>query len=950
MNNKDILNEGFFKRKKSYADELASKMPQYDRVGAPGNPTKGFTSVDTKDVNELKKRLTGGLGVIMGGNNVRTMAQKSIKTFPIIVSEDVDASTALMIKNALEIRYAELLNQIISNQIIDITQFDKDSDRNIAIQAVDKIIGSGETAANKAYRGKLSVDDIAGNMPLYSLFRQESVDYGDDVSNAILENALVIDSKNVDRVVKLLKEDAYSDAEARYTRARDIKQAKYNDITKLKSDIETLKNAKNNETDAAKKDNIQTQINQMQIRLGELEEIYEDDKKEVTRLEDLLDEIKAAKDYDSIYSSKNRKNLSSNRDEDDMEKAFKRGVVGVDADGFEKVEQMLSADVVLDKKLLSKALNKSIADVLRGNDYLRDRFEKATYLLQSSLISGMEYAEYLKHLGIPVRKEVERDLLINFPMSGVDFGTVYEPVKASTAKDKYGKFVKDQLKHNQELAYERAARQKKVLKVVSNITSAKAGDIIKAGAVGAGIGGGISIAALALISALTGPVGWAAGAIAGAGAIGAAIGAAFRKAKGKRGLKIKAKYERYEGWQRVEEMIQQMDDNNFALSVEAQKEIFRHGGFGANSNKAIQDKAKAVATAEYFGKEKNYFDTNELKKDISGDYGYEASGYIAPTVKEVTDFKKALAKVYNESVAVPSLKREDMITFTESEIVYNKQMLRSVVESYDASAQRREVLTEKFKVSTTVPVQLVNKSIDYNDKLNSVVPSFGTKDVVGYGSVEFDRRELKNRRFMQPLVMTVRFKERYADGKFADNELTAVIGVLGVITYVPTEEMKYILSSNASGKGISGFITGDNNKNSLGDLLANIKGKLDYSKLKQSADVWNDLEKVSELAIANKIAGKSTANLANTHIVFSTRELDDVRRETGVDYIRDMKSASGLMKRYSAMTLMAANDTLERVYMLDDVNARSWVIVPYAEFRGKDSGEQLAATIANSLR
>ena len=58
--------------------------------------------------------------------------------------------------------------------------------------------------------------------------------------------------------------------------------------------------------------------------------------------------------------------------------------------------------------------------------------------------------------------------------------------------------------------------------------------------------------------------------------------------------------------------------------------------------------------------------------------------------------------------------------------------------------------------------------------------------------------------------MTIRFKERYADGTFADNELVAVIGILGVITRVPSEEMTYILKENAEGHVVKGILKSDN--------------------------------------------------------------------------------------------------------------------------------------------
>ena len=109
------------------------------------------------------------------------------------------------------------------------------------------------------------------------------------------------------------------------------------------------------------------------------------------------------------------------------------------------------------------------------------------------------------------------------------------------------------------------------------------------------------------------------------------------------------------------------------------------------------------------------------------------------------------------------------------------------------------------------------------------------------------------------------------------------------------------------------------------------------------------MEKINQLALANKLAGKANNNIANAHIIFSQKEIDSVRQTTGVDYLRDRKASAALMKRYSAMNLMVANDTLERVFVFDNIDAISWDVIPYDALRGKDSSDQLAAAL-NKLR
>ena len=49
------------------------------------------------------------------------------------------------------------------------------------------------------------------------------------------------------------------------------------------------------------------------------------------------------------------------------------------------------------------------------------------------------------------------------------------------------------------------------------------------------------------------------------------------------------------------------------------------------------------------------------------------------------------------------------------------------------------------------------------------------------------------------------------------------------------------------------------------------------------------------------------------------------------------------------MSLMVANDTLERVFVFDDIDARSWNVIPYDVIRGRDSSD-LMASIASKFR
>jgi hypothetical protein len=231
--------------------------------------------------------------------------------------------------------------------------------------------------------------------------------------------------------------------------------------------------------------------------------------------------------------------------------------------------------------------------------------------------------------------------------------------------------------------------------------------------------------------------------------------------------------------------------------------------------------------------------------------------------------------------------------------------------------------------------------------IDAIVPAFGTRDVIAYGSVEYDRRDLKDRKFNEPLILTVTFKERYSDGKYSDSELTAVIGILGVITRVPSEEMAYILKSNSEGTTIDNLFKADDTsaeKDSVTKLIGNFMNSKYAEHLPTSGKIWNNLEKVGELAVANALAGnRNNGNVVNAHIIFSQKEIDQVKSDIGVDYLasKNIKLVSQLMKHYSASAIMVCNDALQTVNSYDDPDNISWDYAPYSAYLAKASDSQL---------
>ena len=879
MNNKDLLNEGLFK-KKTYADKLAKKYPQYAPMDAKNTSNLGFNAVGAEDTAELKKRLTGALGVAIGNNTIKNMASKSIKKFPIIISDNIDPQTAVLLKNYLEVQYAEYLNLLISNQIIDLTKYDRnDPDgNNIATQALDQITGTEfgrQRVANKAMRGSLNPDDVFANNPIYNLIRQESVHTGNSDLDNLLEDAIVIDSSKADELVEFLSEATEVEPGA-------ISQKSNNDIERLIKQI--TKNDK-----AIKEFNYGDEV------------ITTKANGTITR------KVNIRPQSDAIT-----KIVSSNRalDQETIKDLKKRGYIGLDSSGYEKYNRLTNTDVVLDPTLLNSAINKTIGEIMLDpkNDFLKNRFEKATFLLESRIIAGTEYFAYVtQRLGIPVRNEVKMELIRRFPAKELS-----DPRIISDSKNgRIDKQTAEMISRN----------EREVYKISHSILSARAADVLKYSAIGgtigtgAGIGAGLTIAGAATLWPLLAIGGLAAGGLAGA------IAALIKHRKDKHGLERSV--EKYKSWQRVEELIEDMDDRTFQLKVDSKVYNLRM------SDKNVNVKADSEFASKY--------DNTKLKSDEDETF---------PMQSKVDNFIKNMNKLYESCDYETStgMDLESPISFCEEAKEFNEELCNLVCDSLNETV---ESLNEKLqKVSMTKPVSITK--LTYDDKSELLVPSYGTKNTIAYGSVEYDKRDIKDRKFNTPLIMTVKFKERYSDGNYADNELTAVIGILGVITRIPTEEMEFILKANTEGAVVKGIFSGDE-KGSLGDLLANFKANSDYSKTPISGEIWKNMEKINQLALANKLAGKANNNIANAHIIFSQKEIDSVRQTTGVDYLRDRKASAALMKRYSAMNLMVANDTLERVFVFDNIDAISWDVIPYDALRGKDSSDQLAAAL-NKLR
>lgn len=919
--NKDILNEAFFK-KASYAEKQAKKMAQYAPVDA--NKASGYTSnavplpaYQVTDTDEVKKRLAGAFGVTFGNNNVRNMASRAIKEFPIIISDNIEPETAVMLKKLLEEQYAEYINLLISNQVVNLADYrSNDQDGNIAIQALDTISGTDfkkSRIANTAARtGELNTDTLFANIPLYNLLRenQKVLLTGDSLTDALLEDACVMPSGQVDTFIEFLNNNAneiavLKEEDAKINREMNLKL--YKELNALKATKAEDDKARRELEDKIKALEIERDVSKGQVEdLLRQRETFEatarDSAARTFRLNDLVN----GRPLDAEGVRKLQK-----QDNDDIA----RGYRGLDADGKEIYDKITSADIVLDRKRFDAAVNRTVGEslMLPENKDILENMQYATFLLQSRMIAGIEYYQYLTmRLGIPVSDAARRELVSRFKIAEIR---------------KYGQTNKDvadnsplTMINNDEIAAI-ASNRASVEKIVRKIGKVKIKDVIlPVGAGAAGIGAGIGILAL-----LSNPFGWAVIA-------GSAVGSiSYLLYKLKASKKEAAVSDKIEGWERVEYLIKKLKEQRAEINGKNQPQ--KNGIFvnttvdDKYSDKKIDDKTLNNMGTPYKSLEQH-------KADFE---------------KTLRDSNERVVKLLRESVEV-----EEPVSFInmKTDERLNEEfcldLINTISECMKEPYLKAQYLTEKTLGTTSMPmtVKYVAKK---DDKDLLFTPSFMARDNYAYGSTEIERKENKDRRYNQPLIMTVKFKERFSDGKYTDNELTAVIGILGKIIRVPSSEMEYILKENIEGNTIEGIFKG-NLKDTVADLLSTSKVSKDMKNLPQSADIWHNLEKVATLAAANKISGKRSGNVANAHIIFSQKEVDAVRNETGVDYLKDSKKAVALMKRYSAFTVMIASDAGQRVYIMDDQDNISWNVVPYSALTGKDSGDQLNAALTKMMR
>jgi hypothetical protein len=987
--NEKLINEFFFKKKpKTVADKMKSKFgyePQDSRKeGQPGFGSIMDTGLAVTDPQEAGKRVVSALGASLGVNSVKNMASKSIKSFPIIISENVEPETSVMIKRVMEEQYAEYISLLISNQIVDISAFKtSEGEGNIAIQALDIVSPEDEDKSlkRKLVKGEVSADDMLKNLTAYNLIRNEGKEYktNNALIDALLEGAVIVPSSESKSLVEFFQDNSegisilneLTDVEEKLIKSEiekkmdaersrfvtldklllgakdgnlDSKEALFNklrgyDRTAVPSaEMEEYNNKK--EALELELDSLERELARLQMSPtpGDLDKAEQElDTLEfdlvvlkrlpssITRNDDIkkqnlaigykIREIDRLKDAVRNPREHTRLKSEAEKEKDIVERKIRNLRKPEDSGRKGTYSRLTTTSILVDKDQLQKSLDSSLGELLlnENNKAIRERFERATFLLQANRIAGLEYIEYVtQRLGMPIPKQVRAKLVVEYKITDI-----IDPQAGLGSR--ISRRDVERIKRN----------EKVTTLIIQNVLKTKVLNVLKAAALATGTAT-LTLAAqgtlgstVAAMTANLGTLGL--GAVATAAWLPAVVGlGTFAVASLIRGLldSKKAKIQKnrkVQGWERVEALIMAME--------EQQADVRR-----LSVTKQIQKLDDEQSKFDSMDERLEYLKKEQLDK-VMDDYHTYIAG-IAKAVKPTDVLQEDLEYTV-----------EDFESLLEQETLIS-EFIEGIAE-HKAALLEYNFLNEA-KVQTTIPVDLELK-YEYDTKKAPdvlVAPKFSTRSQYAYGSVEYDKRELKDRKYNAPLLMKVNFKERFSDGTFSDNELTAVIGILGVITRVPSKEMEYVLSSSAAGDTVKGIFSQDGDPTKLiSNILGVDKIKKDVQNLPQSSDVWQNLEKVSRLAVSNRLAGNKSNNIANAHIIFAQKEIDNVRANENVDYLKNIKLVESLMKRYSAFTVMVANDVSERLYIFDSMSSASWDVVPYSAFRNKDTGDQLNAML-----
>lgn len=1018
--NKD-LNEAFFANNKK-----TQKQKNLDKYGIKDyKPTKdgamplyGLGAFDNTDSKEIQKRLVKAFGASMTNNTMKAQSNRAIKSFPLIVSDRISPEIVYTFKNIFEENYAQYISLLVSNQVVDLAEYETTTDNgNVALQVLDDL-SSTDLKKNRllqkaAQTGSIGVNDVLGPAGVLLGFT-EDMRTGSEVLDSLLEDAMICskdDSYLVEEaLVNLFEGDDHRHGSERIYNMKSGSTGGHklnfdsvpdylfdenpagDDIAKFMN--YTVANELNGQTDAVRsmKEDFLIAAKLMAARkiagceflayayhlgipvpvktaseittrfpIGQVRYAYNTN----FTISDVSDAStnplsayrNSLSDRDYLLNDLQIRAMSTNKRivtksvgdiigvnlKDILYTYYKNrrvrdaiisgtsaaaGIAGTSTAGAATALLTGSAAIALGITAGAGVVGTGVALAF----FIYSMVKKARHRadkLENDLIANINSTNPVVHAGDTLTYSMQKKW---FKKIQKGYAQYLKSLKKQNPEE-YTRIVKDQTNSTKFMKVDFVDPESLGLRVKSNL---KPGFDIKLSTQNPGIPDTDTVDVQIDVTD-GGP---------------------------------QYELEDMDEWERVQTLIEMYKAQRRSKNVKDLYDNFnKHPVNGKYFEMVNQDIAGILeaSTADALNDMNDYVST--LQKSLSSvDKDYDRSfnsefnrtrlheeyqNETATTIKSLTEsYKNDYEKDLFEMVWIPET---DTVSMLESgyeipgELIIEAQnsgdpflsMLCEYITVDEKRAQQKEIQ----KILSSTPM----KKYEYDAVKGKTViaPAFAGGHELVYGTVEYDTKAQEKRKFGTPLMLKISFRKRYDDGKFADNDLVAYVGVLAEIITVPSEEMEYVLEKSAEGSTLKNFFTGKMGADeAIASIFDNTKIKNDVKNLPVSVDVWKNLEAVSRRVIANKLAGKSSGNLSNAHFLFSDVEISNLRNRTNIDYVRDKKLAQSFMERYSAFTFAIVNESTERVYMLDDPDAISYQLVPLSVIRGANTTDSMISAIS----
>lgn len=211
----------------------------------------------------------------------------------------------------------------------------------------------------------------------------------------------------------------------------------------------------------------------------------------------------------------------------------------------------------------------------------------------------------------------------------------------------------------------------------------------------------------------------------------------------------------------------------------------------------------------------------------------------------------------------------------------------------------------------------------------------------------------RDRGAFDPIMVTVTLQLKKSDGSIDQTGLKTTFGVLAVIHEIPTEEMTNVLKYFFTDKTLIRLIRWSKGElRTLKQMVGLDMMRRDFVVQKKSRRMWRSLEMIRHGGFIKRFFGeKKDPKLPNAHIMFSIKEIDEVKRFLNVDYLNDERLTMQFMERYFLYDFMVADDTNDMLYRFNYENG-TYEYFPYNKLKSesKDKGQMDGAFIKEFVK